>query len=178
MEQTDVADSTPLRWLWAPGFEPRYRVWESGEVESVFRRYAGGKILRPMLLKSRGGTPYHAVRLYPGDGTFRDWAVHSLVLETFVGARPDGLEARHLNGDSLDNRLVNLAWGTHSENMLDKQAHGTDLEFAKTHCDHGHEFTPENTYVGTNANGRPSRTCKRCRADRMARYRERYHPAA
>lgn len=35
------------------------------------------------------------------------------------------MECRHINGDSLDNRSANLAWGTHSENVPDAVKHGT-----------------------------------------------------
>lgn len=51
--------------------------------------------------------------------------VHRLVLETFVGQAPDGQECRHLNGVPYDNRLENLAWGTHLENMMDSVEQGT-----------------------------------------------------
>lgn len=33
---------------------------------------------------------------------------------------------RHLNGVAQDDRLVNLCWGTQSENILDKITHGTN----------------------------------------------------
>ena len=35
-----------------------------------------------------------------------------------------------------------------------------------THCKHGHEFTPENTYIATNGKY-PKRQCRRCKADRQ-----------
>lgn len=47
------------------------------------------------------------------------------MLETFVGPRPfSEAEARHLNDDSLDDSLENLAWGTHTENMADAVRNG------------------------------------------------------
>jgi len=52
--------------------------------------------------------------------------VHALVLETFRGPRPVGAVTRHLNGIKLDNRISNLRWGTHRENMRDKIRHGTN----------------------------------------------------
>ncbi len=50
--------------------------------------------------------------------------VHRLVLLVFVGPCPPGMGCRHLNGNPADNRLENLAWGTHTENMADRNRHG------------------------------------------------------
>lgn len=38
--------------------------------------------------------------------------VHRLMLTTFVGPKPKGCKAIHLNHDPLDNRLDNLCWDT------------------------------------------------------------------
>lgn len=51
--------------------------------------------------------------------------IHRLVLDCFDKPREQGMEGRHLNGICTDNRLVNLAWGTKSENMQDAIRHGT-----------------------------------------------------
>ena len=51
--------------------------------------------------------------------------VHKIILETFVGKRPEGLVCRHLNGNPLDNRLENICWGTQQENAQDAIRHGT-----------------------------------------------------
>lgn len=51
--------------------------------------------------------------------------VHKLVLNAFVGERHGDLVCRHLNGNSLDNRLINLRWGTAKENAQDSIKHGT-----------------------------------------------------
>jgi hypothetical protein len=51
--------------------------------------------------------------------------VHRMVLETFRGPCPYGCESRHINGNSLDNRLENLEWGTKEQNSEDKRRHGT-----------------------------------------------------
>jgi hypothetical protein len=51
--------------------------------------------------------------------------VHILVLETFVGPCPDGMQACHWDGNSANNRLGNLRWGTLSDNTQDRLRHGT-----------------------------------------------------
>ncbi len=51
--------------------------------------------------------------------------IHKLILNAFVGPRPDNWECRHLNNDKADNRLENICWGTRLENANDKRVHGT-----------------------------------------------------
>jgi len=50
---------------------------------------------------------------------------HVLVLTTFVGPCPPGMECRHLDGNRENPALSNLAWGTKKENAEDKALHGT-----------------------------------------------------
>jgi hypothetical protein len=45
--------------------------------------------------------------------------LHRVVLETFDGPCPEGMEARHLDGDKENNNILNLVWGTREENMED-----------------------------------------------------------
>ena len=51
--------------------------------------------------------------------------VSRIVLETFVGPCPKGMECCHNNGDKTDNHLENLRWDTKSNNMKDAFKHGT-----------------------------------------------------
>jgi len=44
-----------------------------------------------------------------------------LVLETFIEPCPEGKEASHLNDIPGDDRLENLVWETHQENMNRKE---------------------------------------------------------
>ena len=50
-----------------------------------------------------------------------------IVLLAFIGPRPFGHQGAHLNGQSKDNRLINLAYVTVSENAVHKKQHGTEL---------------------------------------------------
>jgi hypothetical protein len=52
--------------------------------------------------------------------------IHTLVLEAFIGPRPEGQQARHLRGVAAGNALDNLKWGTAEENSNDRKLHGTD----------------------------------------------------
>lgn len=51
--------------------------------------------------------------------------VHRLVLKTFIGSCPKGMEACHNNGIRTDNRLKNLRWDTRKNNIRDEIKHGT-----------------------------------------------------
>ena len=56
----------------------------------------------------------------------RSWkSVHVLVLEAFVGPRPEGKQGAHGDGDRERNHLSNLRWASPSENNADKLKHGT-----------------------------------------------------
>ena len=92
-------------------------------------------------------------------GKAKTVSVHKHILLAFRGPAPEGHECRHLNSIRTDNRIENLAWGTHSENAQDQVRHGTHRNISKTHCIRGHEFTPENTY----SRGKNQRTCMTCK---------------
>lgn len=52
--------------------------------------------------------------------------VHTLILEAFVGQRPDGFQARHFPDPSPSNNDVrNLSWASVSTNQRDRITHGT-----------------------------------------------------
>lgn len=98
---------------------PRYVVTPRGEVVSlVFRR------ARPLRSITRG-KGYRGFTLLDSTGVLRPVYLHVLVAEVFHGAAPAGHEVRHRDGDKTHNAASNLLWGTRSQNMRDKEAHGT-----------------------------------------------------
>jgi hypothetical protein len=67
---------------------------------------------------------YKTVRIRSrGKGFTR--SVHRLVIESFKGPCPPGLQCLHYDGDRTNNRLDNLRWGTPAENQADRVRHGT-----------------------------------------------------
>lgn len=66
---------------------------------------------------------YGEVHLCNGDKT-KVVRVHTLVLLTFVGDKPEGAVACHNNGVRDDNRVSNLKWGTPQDNADDRNIHG------------------------------------------------------
>ena len=101
---------------WAPyPLDPRYLVSDMGRVKGV-----RGVILRTPSCKYRQYRLIHSSR----GGRQVQWFVHTLVLETFVGPKPESMVCRHLDGDPTNNRLTNLRWGTYAENAEDAVKHG------------------------------------------------------
>lgn len=107
------------------GFEGAYEAYSDGRIFSVRRkdglgRLRGGKFLS----QTKDPDGYLGVNLsLLGKVTYRK--VHRIVLESFVGPRPDGFECRHLDGNRENNRTSNLSWGTHRENEDDRVRHGS-----------------------------------------------------
>ena len=131
-------------WKPIPDF-PGYDISDQGRVRSYWHRkiirstngritdtedVLGGypnKILRP------SGKTYLQVTLTKDRKHFT-FLVHRLVLETFVGPCPPGMEGRHSDGVPANCSLENLSWGTHSENMLDRTRHGTNWDNRGMNC--------------------------------------------
>jgi len=146
-------------WLPAPGFEGFYEVSDEGRVRSLHR---GIRTLRP------GTANGYPMVILSVNGKRAKRYVHRLVAEAFIGPCPEGQEVRHRNDDRLNPALSNLLYGTSSENNYDAVANGVHYWANRTHCDGGHEFTPENSYW----NGK-QRVCRPCRAARVAEWNKR-----
>lgn len=123
------------RWAIVP-FSPRYRVSSLGRVQSrigwrgrLATNESPWRDIKPFV----AGRGYLMVGLRVGGESVREY-VHRLVLLTFVGPCPPGMEARHiLRNDRTDNRLDNLRWGTPLENAADCERHGTRRKGSQCH---------------------------------------------
>lgn len=77
---------------------------------------------RTQLRWIKDGKGYWRVRHPQLPYRFRN--VHILVLDSFSGPRPLGMQGRHLDGDKSNNISLNLKWGTSLENSQDRIKHG------------------------------------------------------
>lgn len=146
------------------------RIRRHGDPSVVKRRQPSGRPSR-----TKGGYLLEQNKDHPLAGKSGQVLIHRRVLWDQIGPgshpchacgaavtwgqpRPARLEVDHLDGDRTNNDLSNLAVTCHICN--DGQA-----ERRKTHCVHGHEFTPENIYWYLGG-PRPSRRCRECMRER------------
>jgi hypothetical protein len=123
-ESSTTPASPPEAEEWRPvvGTEGEFEVSNLGHVVSVAP--AGVRTARNLNPSgSKGRYRLVAIR-YPGRG-WVNRLVHHLVLEAFVGPRPQDQECLHDDNDGSNNRLTNIKWGTKKENRADQHRHGT-----------------------------------------------------
>lgn len=172
-------------WRPVPGYEGYYEVSDQGRVRSLDRTVTNslghsqrrrGQILKPIPHYANRSTGRRCIFLAVNlkrDGHSRTETVHKLVMAAFVGPRPDGYEVCHRNGNAQDCRLVNMYYGTASDNTLDRIRHGVHNQARKTHCPRGHLLVEPNLVRGSAARGH--RACLACnRATAYVRAAKRY----
>lgn len=126
-------NNSPEIWKAIPGFEG-YEVSDQGRVRSfwklIHKKGQTGntnvltdnpqKILKN-ILHNHG---YLMANLFKNKKSYRRF-VHRLVLETFVGPCPSGMEACHGDGIFSNDSLENLRWDTRQSNINDRIKHGS-----------------------------------------------------
>lgn len=112
-------------WLPVVGYEGCYEVSDLGRVRSLDRKtrrgVRPGRVLRP----AQTGIGGHLGVNLSLRGEQITKRIHRLVIEAFVGPRPEGLQCCHNDGNPRNNRVENLRWDTQSSNMQDMFRHGT-----------------------------------------------------
>jgi hypothetical protein len=122
-----------MREVWKPvvGFEGFYEVSNRGRVKSLAReiraksrwgKYQFFSIRERVLAVTPDKDGYHCVMFSRG-GKRSCKKIHRLVLETFDGPPPPGMQCRHLDGNLLNNTPNNLKWGTSAEDWADRFKH-------------------------------------------------------
>lgn len=101
-------NSRKIEWRGVPGFETKYQVSNTG----LMRRFGSIYLLK-------GGTTtlgYRKIRLV-NSPVYWNAYIHQLVLLAFVGECPQGYEVNHKDGNPGNNRLENLEYLTHRQNI-------------------------------------------------------------
>jgi hypothetical protein len=114
---------------------PGYFITDDGTVFTA-RSNSGASDKPPRPMKPQPNRTGHLRVTLLNLGRKKICFVHHLVLEAFVGPRPEGLIGRHKDGNPANNSLQNLQWSTQSQNRMDMWDHGTmphgeDLHSAK-----------------------------------------------
>jgi hypothetical protein len=142
----------PVMYKDIEGF-PGYRVGSDGTVWTLYEAKGGslpggvgqggmklGTKWKPLKASPAGNDKGLRVGLCGRDGKRVSRFVSNLVLEAFVGPRPEGMVCRHGPLGKYCNNLTNLQWGTQKENIADKYRDGTRI-FGVKH--HEAKMTPE-----------------------------------
>lgn len=111
-------------WKPIPGFD-YYEASSLGNIRSIDRsielKIHGCDVKRSMrgitmrTFKQNGG---YLFVVTSEKGKRRNKTVHDLVASAFIGARPQGYDVNHIDGDKTNNSPSNLEYVTRKENML------------------------------------------------------------
>lgn len=106
--------------IWKPilGYEGRYEVSNIGRVRSLVANHNGRYCTKKekILKQATNRLGYSVVRLTDDNKSLHTFTVHRLVMIAFVGLA-EGKEVNHINGIKSDNRIKNLEYVTHFENV-------------------------------------------------------------
>lgn len=109
-------------WRAVVGYEGYYEISSIGRIRGVDRNitrkdgvkaFVRGKILAPN--KTQSGYLFVDLGM---ERKRHDFKVHRLVATAFIPNPENKPEVNHINGIKTDNRLSNLEWVTHKENMI------------------------------------------------------------
>ena len=94
---------------------PRFQISNLGRVKNLNYKNRGKEVISNQFKAGIGG--YSAVQLCE-KGRAKVHLVHRLVAEYFLNKKPWHTDVNHIDGNKENNRVENLAWTTHSENII------------------------------------------------------------
>jgi len=112
---------------WIPGYEQMYAATIDGRIAS-YRCHPKANFKAIWL----GLTPFDNGYLYVDltrNGKKKTYRVHRLILETFRGPCPPGMQGCHNHPPKTDNNIKNLRWDTPRNNYMDKPNAGYSSKY-------------------------------------------------
>lgn len=98
-------------WKTIPGFS-RYQASSTGLLRSTNYKNSG----KTKILSPSNSDGYLKTMLQSDSGKYKTWNVHKFISITFYGDSK-GKEVNHIDGNKLNNSVVNLEYCTRSENI-------------------------------------------------------------
>lgn len=110
MEETEI-------WMPVIGYESFYEVSNIGRVKSLIRGSGNHRNTKEKILKPYEASGYYEVSLYI-DKSKVHGKIHRLMARAFIPNPEKKRCINHKNGIKTDNRLSNVEWATHTENLV------------------------------------------------------------
>jgi len=111
-------------WKSVEGFEECYQVSNLGRIKSLarcVRNKWSWQTTKEKIIKARFTKSGYCIVSFNCFGKkYPNKYYHRIVLETFVGPCPEGLQCCHNDDCKQNNRLENLRWDTYYSNLQDK----------------------------------------------------------
>jgi hypothetical protein len=124
-------------WLFVVGSENKFAVSNLGRVKRMYDYPTKTQLsnnpndelgcIKPLYIKPDG---YAAVGAFI-HGKNKPHSVHRLVAEAFIPNPENKLCVNHINSNRSDNRVENLEWVTHRENIIHSMVFGKKTDFGE-----------------------------------------------
>lgn len=125
-QKLNQIDESTESWVPLREWEDVYEVSSQGRVRGTADKVRHpGRVKQPVIREMSCGYKRAVVTLFRPGGESKQVVIARAMLESFTEKKPPSTVCRHLDGNSLNNAIENLAWGTSSDNAEDSIRHGT-----------------------------------------------------
>ena len=104
-------------WKDIDGYEGVYQISDLGRVKSLARTNSIGKRLKEKILKGHVNKKGYCVASLHNASGIRTVKIHRIVASSFLKNPESKRTVNHIDGCKENNKLDNLEWATHQENI-------------------------------------------------------------